>query len=429
MSYRREWIFLGLAGALMEVLAIWTAARMDLGDGFLFFFAGYLAMFVVYLSVVHYVIHHCGDRRGSFLFVLAVAVALRVPFLLAPTNLSDDIYRYIWDGRIQREGINPYRYAPQSSELSGLRDDIYDGVNHKHVPTIYPPLMQATFAASTAFSETVVWMKGTFLLADLALTGALVGLLIVAGLSRMRVVIYAWCPLVLVEVAGNGHNDVLALALLLVAHITLLRRREVLSIGSLALCGLAKILGFVLAPLFLRSVRVGAWLALPLTVLLGVLPYAGVGCDGFRGLQAFGLYWRANDSLFHILFEVTGSLDTAKLIAGGLYAALVGFILARRIPPLRGCYLAIGALLLLSTTVHPWYLIWIVPYLCFFPNPAWLLLTATIILSYHAAFLTPVGEPWVEQLVFKVLEYGPFFLVLGLSAVVGFSRTSEKRRN
>ncbi len=412
----------------MAVLAMWTAARMDLCDGFLFFFAGYLAMFVVYLSVVYYVIHYCADRKGFLVFVLVVAAVLRAPFLLVPTNLSDDIYRYIWDGRVQREGINPYRYAPQSSELSGLRDTIYDGVNHKHVPTIYPPLMQAAFAASTAFSESVVWMKGTFLLADLALTGILVGLLTVAGVSRMRVVTYAWCPLVIVEVAGNGHNDVLALALLLLAHIALIRKRDMLSIGSLALCGLAKILGFVLAPLFLRSVRVWAWLALPLTVLLGVLPYAGVGGDGFRGLEAFGRHWRANDSLFHILHLVTGSLDTAKIIAGGLYVALVGFILARRIPPLRGCYLAIGALLLLSTTVHPWYLIWIVPYLCFFPNPAWLLLTATIVLSYHAAFLTPVGEPWTEHLLFKALEYGSFFLVLGLSAVQRFSRSSEKSR-
>ena len=90
----------------------------------------------------------------------------------------------------------------------------------------------------------------------------------------------------------------------------------------------------------------------------------------------------------------------------------MGYLILRGVPPLRGCYLVIGAILLFTTTLHPWYLMWIVPYLCFYTNAAWLLLTGTIVLSYHAPFLTPPGEPWVQHSIYKFLEYGPFFALL-----------------
>ncbi len=144
--------------------------------------------------------------------------------------------------------------------------------------------------------------------------------------------------------------------------------------------------------------------------------------ESFDGLFAYDLRWRANDSLFHFLYAITGSLDVSKLIAGVVVAALIGWLLYRRVPPLRASYLTIGTILLMSPTVHPWYIMWLVPYLCFFPNPAWLMLTATVALSYHAPFLAPPGEPWKELTLFKVLEYAPFFLLAAWSA---FSRKRD----
>lgn len=417
MKARRDWIIILALGAILEGFAVWVATRMDLRDGFLDFLAGYFAMFAVYLVAVYYVLHHCRNRKSSFGLVLLVATLLRLTFLFTTPVLSDDIYRYIWDGRVQREGISPYRYPPQAPQLQHLRDPTYEGINNKDIPTIYPPLMQAAFAASTAYSETTMWMKGVFVLTDLVLIGVLAWLLVAMGQNPLRALIYAWSPLVVVEVAGSGHNDVLALVLLLAAHAAIIRKQDALSICFLTLSGLAKVLGLVLTPLVARSVRPWAWLVLPLTCLLVTWPYRDAGIGAFRGLLAFGLRWRANDSLFHLLYHATGSLDTAKALAAGAFAALVAILLLRKTPPLRGCYLAIGALILLGTTVHPWYVIWILPYLAFYPSPAWLLLTGTVVLSYHAPFLTPHGEPWEEQMFFKILEYGPFYAVLGLSAL------------
>jgi hypothetical protein len=375
-------------------------------------------MFVVYMVAVYFAIQHGPESKIQIRLVLIVAVALRIPFLFSAPVLSDDIFRYIWDGRVQKEGINPYRYPPQAPEIDYLRDFdfVYDGINNKDITTIYPPFMQMFFFTTTLFSERVVWMKGVFVLADLALIFALIGLLRAVGANPLRVLVYAWSPLVIVEVAGNGHNDVLALACLLAAHAAIVHRKGALSIFLLSLSGLAKIMGFILAPLFLRSVRLVAWVALPLTCLLVSLPYLDVGPEAFGGLWAFGTRWRANDSLFHLLYLLTGSLNAAKAIAAAAFAGLIACLLIRKVEPLRGCYLGIGTILLLSTTVHPWYLIWIVPYLAFYPNPAWLLLTGTIFLSYHAPFLTPAGEPWVELPLFKLLEYGPFFCILALLA-------------
>jgi hypothetical protein len=424
----RDWRTLIVLGTLLEVVAIWVAKRMNLGDGSLSFLIGYLAMSAVYVVAVYYVLRHSQSRRGLLAFVFMVAVALRATFLFTPPVLSDDIYRYIWDGRIQREGLNPYLYAPEAPQLEYLRDPIYQRVNNKELPTIYPPVMQWIFAASTALSESVLGMKTTFVLIDLALIGALLRLLTAAGLNPMRSLIYAWSPLVVVEIAGSGHNDVLMMALLMTAHGAILLKKDTLSIFLVSLAGFAKLTAFALVPFFARWVRPLAWLAVPLTGLLLVFPYREVGKESFGGLLAYGLRWRANDSLFHLLYEATGSLAVSKLIAAGLFTGLVAWLLYRRARPLRACYISIGAILLLSPTVHPWYLMWLVPYLCFYPSPAWLVLTATIVLSYHAPFLTPPGEPWVELPLFKVLEYVPFFL-LAMWSTVSQSRARGSRRD
>ena len=400
---------------------------MGVDDRFVPFLSGYLAMVVIYLVAVYFVCQRVNTPKSTAGLVLVVAVFIRLPFLFAPPELSDDIYRYVWDGRVQRAGINPYRYAPQAHELRDLRDPLYQGINNKDISTIYPPLMQFVFASATAISESLIWMKGVFVLIDLAVIALLMGLLKMAGMNALKAVIYAWSPLVIVEVAGNGHNDVLGLAFLLAAHGAVFLEKDISSVVFLCFSGLTKLMGFILAPLFVRSVRTRAWLALPVTSLIVSMPYTGVGSGAFQGLFAYGTRWRANDSLFALVYQATGSLDLSKAIVAGALGGLMGYLILRRIPPLRGCYLAIGAILLFTTTLHPWYLMWIVPYLCFHTNAAWLLLTGTVVLSYHAPFLTPPGEPWVQHSIYKLLEYGPFFALLVVLACSPHRRFLGKR--
>jgi alpha-1,6-mannosyltransferase len=420
------------AAGLSELAIAAVACRtIDRESRFPLYLGLYLAMAVPWL-VASYVAHEMpgtndARRERDVLLVFAIAAGLRALFLWTDPVLSDDIFRYVWDGRVQRAGINPYLYPPSDPRLELLRDaEIYPGINNKDIPTIYPPLMQAVFLVVTSMTTTVVGMKASLVLVDLGLVWVLMNLLEALGHPPLRSLVYAWSPLAVVEVAGSGHNDVVAVVLLVAALWAFERGRNALSFILLGSSGIAKLMGFALAPLFARFVKPRIYWILPAVGLCAVLPYAAAGGLAFRGLEEYGARWRSNDSLFHLLYALTGSLDVAKLVAAGLVALLVLVFMWKKTPPLPACYGTIGAILLLMPTVHPWYLLWMLPLLALYPNPAWLYLTVSVALSYHAPYLASPGQPWEETSWVKALEYVPFFLLLGLDFVLDDARSPAR---
>ena len=161
----------------------------------------------------------------------------------------------------------------------------------------------------------------------------------------------------------------------------------------------------------MRFVRPRTLVVLPILSVALAWPYREAGARAFAGLMQYGTRWRGNDSLFHLLYALTGSLDTAKAIVALALVALTLGLYALKVPPLRAAYLVLGAILALAATVHPWYLLWILPFLCFYPSPAWLYLALGVGLSYHALYLSTPGEPWEELLWVKLLEYVPFYAI------------------
>src|SRR5579872_3357695 len=172
--------------------------------------------------------------------MLAVAALIRLGILLAPPYLSDDVNRYVWDGRVEGAGINPYRYVPVDPHLAALRDDtIFPNVNRStYAPTIYPPVAEAIFLVATRVSESVTWMKATMVGFELASVALLLRLLLLLNLPRERILIYAWHPLALWEFAGSGHIDAAVIAF--VALALWARKRELawLTGGALAAAAL-----------------------------------------------------------------------------------------------------------------------------------------------------------------------------------------------
>ena len=398
---------------LLELTFAMLAARVVSREiTYPLYLAFYFAMGLPWLSACFLVFREDRDDRTQRLVVVAFALAFRATFLVTEPLLSDDIFRYVWDGRVQHAGINPYVHAPEDPELAFLRDEDYPGINNKDIPTIYPPLMEMAFFLATTVSERIVWMKAFFTLADVLLVFVLFGLLRSLGKNPIHVLAYAWCPLPVVEIAGSGHNDVLAVLCLMAAHWALVTHRDVASMALLTLSGLGKLVGFALSPLFIRWVRPRTLLVMPLLTVVFCLPYVTAGELAFRGLTQYGLRWRGNDSLFHILFSLTGSLNIAKGIVAASLVILVLVLVARRQSPLRASYITVGAILLLMTTVHPWYLLWIAPFLAIYPSPAWLLLMLTAGLGYHSAYLATPGQAWEDAVWVKLLEYGPFFALL-----------------
>ncbi len=147
--------------------------------------------------------------RRATLLVLVLAAAMRVLPLASPPFLSSDLFRYVWDGRVQAQGINPYLYLPAAPELEFLRDDeIYTSTNRsEEAPTIYPPMAQVIFAAIGQVWSSLAMVKLAMAGFEAVAIGAVAWLLRRAGRPAAAVLIYAWNPLPIWEYAGNGHID------------------------------------------------------------------------------------------------------------------------------------------------------------------------------------------------------------------------------
>jgi hypothetical protein len=395
---------------LPEPLSNWIA----LPDALLLFWGPFAAAFIVYAAAVICQARSSTPTDRSLLWlVLAVAILCRVILLFSPPSLSDDINRYLWDARMQFQGINPYVHAPESEEIAHLRDDYHSGINNKDVPTVYPPLMQAAFAIAAYLWYSPTSMKILFTLCDVGVILLVMALLRRRSLPEERVLIYAWNPLVLVEIAGSGHNDSLVVALMLAALLAAEGRHPTRAVALLTLSMLAKWYTGMLVPAFFRKFRsIKPFWIIPVLVFAFYLPYLDAGPHLFSGLVAYGDKWRFNDSVFSILFYLTDSLNVSKVIVAALFSGLVVYCAVRISDPVRSAYILLGAFLVLTPTVQPWYLVWIIPFLCLYPNPAWILLSGLAALSYHVVIGFVLTETWCEETWVRFVQYVPFYGLL-----------------
>ena len=221
--------------------------------------------------------------------VLGVAVAMRVMTLVAPPLLSTDIYRYVWDGRVQLAGINPYRYVPEAPDVAFLRDDaVYPQINRgDYAPTVYAPAAEMVFALAAAVTPGVLGMKLMMLGFDVLAIIALVPLLRIVDRDPAELLIYAWLPLPVWEFAGNAHIDAVATGLLALALLLAVRRRAVWTGIVLAAATLTKFLPAVVLPAFWRP---NDW-RLPIAFVAALcalyLPYLSVGWNVFGFLGGY----------------------------------------------------------------------------------------------------------------------------------------------
>ena len=223
--------------------------------------------------------------RSLFLIAIFFAVLFRLSILFSPLFLSDDIYRYVWDGRVQAAGINPYRYVPADPSLAQFRDaTIYPKINRRdYATTIYPPLAEAIYFLTTRISESVTWMKATMLGFEAIAIWALSQLLVSFGLSRQRILIYAWHPLIVWEFAGSGHVDAVAIAFITLALLARRRNSEALVGITLACATLVKIFPVVLFPALYKRWGWKMPLAFAVTIVVAYLPYLSVGPTAMLG--------------------------------------------------------------------------------------------------------------------------------------------------
>ena len=360
-------------------------------------------------------------RPGSLWITLFFAILFRLILLTSPPVLSSDLYRYIWDGRVQAGGINPYRFPPEAPELRPLRDQaIYPYINRPWARTIYPPGAQLLFRTIyTIQPDSLLAIKGAMVLSDLATILLLIVLLRRFGLDPGRAILYAWHPLPIFEFAGSGHLDAFTLPFLLLAFLFRTERKDQQAGLALGAAALIKLYPALLLPALWRR----GSLQLPLIFLgslgLGYLTFLGAGSQilGFLPQYLSDPGETFNPGLALPLMELAQRLTGHPRVVMTLIAALtlltLGFALTRKPVEAADAWihrarLMLGAWLLLSATVHPWYPIPMIPLLALEPRPAWLYLTGAVTLSYlkYAQASQPMPT-WV-----LMIEYGPFFLLL-----------------
>lgn len=412
MRWKVSWrlLLLGLAmeACFAGMLALGDPARAVPNFLLLFFLA-----FWAYLRALGGLVGNAGVGRGTLGWVLGLGLAFRLTLLLAEPGLSDDVFRYAWDGRLLNLGVNPYRYPPGAPELARLRDGLFAGINHKAIGTPYGPVTVGVSALADRLSHSVLAMKTAFLAFDAAVALLLVAMLRSVGLPAANVAVYAWSPLVVVEVAGSGHNDPLAILLVLATLYLLILGRPWLAAPFMGLAVAAKYLAVLFLPAVWRPLlRRGRWVLAAGAAALAFAPFLG-GLDAhLAGLWEVGSRWRFNDSGFAILYALTGHFGAAQALAGGLFAA-VAVVVARWRGPVTARALALmGAALLLTTTAHPWYFLWMVPLLCFHPLPSGILLTGLVALSYHVLIGYTETGVWEESPWVRAVIYLPFLGVL-----------------
>lgn len=339
-------------------------------------------------------------------WVLVLALLLRLILLPSPASLSDDVWRYLWEGRVQLAGLDPFALAPDSEALAPLRNGTWELVNHKSVSTIYPPGALFLFRLVAAVWEDPMSWKVLSGAADLGTLGMLWRCTRTRGTPIWAVVLYALHPLPILESAGSAHLEGLALFFCVWA----LSAKP--GFNSFA-AGLGASIKLLPAALWIPQVRssparaaLGAGLALLLGLALSA-PFLGTGSMLTRGFGTYYEAWAFNAWLFPLLEGVLG--DPTRLVLTGLGALGCGLAAWRFRDPALFLLAVAVALVFLSPVVHPWYFLWVFVPAMVLGRWEWTWLASAGLLSYLVLAGYP-ETPWLEPKWVVWIEYPPMIL-------------------
>jgi alpha-1,6-mannosyltransferase len=426
-----DWPLLAVAGCLLALSiagAIWITQFDDPNAGFVA-----LLQAPPYALAAWLVVKAKPDGMDSgraLATILLIGLAMRLP-LLPGWPVSTDMFRYVWDGRVQGAGINPYLFVPADATLNGLRDGaIYPYINRAdYAPTIYPPTSQIVFYLITRISESIVFMKAVLVAFEGLAAWAILQLLAVRGLPRARILLYAWHPLPVWEFARSGHIDIVAVAFLLLAFLATERRSPILAGVALATGALVKYVPVVTGPALYKRWDWRLPAAFVATLVVLYLPYIGAGTKvfGFLGRYVSEEGIEQGSGIF--LWQLLGAILPLPGYAFPFYVAAVVLIMAalalfvvlrkqRAQTDLAGGMLLAVAFTILFSPHYAWYFAWLVPFLCFYPVIGVIYLTCAANYLYFAHWPPNVSE--------GLVVYGPCLVLL--AAELALRRQRDKKR-
>ena len=400
---------------------------------------------------------HCAPSAKLLWLCFVIGLLMRIVQFAGPPIYENDFYRYLWDGAVTAQGLDPYaeapndiqkhrsvsallkslpgaKHTPQLDQLAALTSNsglVFQRIGYPHLSTIYPPLAQAGFAAAywiEPFSLNA-W-RLVLLVAEILSFLLIFQLLRTSAQNPLWSLLYWWNPLVISEFANSAHMEPLLLPFLLAAFWALHRHRRFLVALGLALAAAVKLWPLALAPSLLQrgQPRVQSYAAVGLLVILVPIflwPQLRHLADPQTGLFNYAADWQRNSFAFYwlsrglaLLVQNTNYADTAAravvaVVVSGLALWLLPRATANMHTQARHWCIVIAALFLLGPTGYPWYFAWFLPFLCLWRNPALLALTVVLPLYYTRFPLTANDLHHVFQHWVVTLEFLPIWLGLG----------------
>lgn len=418
----KRFLLLGIAEAALLSLLGWSGAGTPFPTVPVFALA-----FVVYL-VAWRTLDRAEMSSGIVMsprmtmgWIVGLAVVMRLALLPLEPALSDDVYRYLWDGHVQLAGIDPYLYAPNAPEVEHLRTAWHALINNPGVPTIYPPVAQYAFALIAVLGSSIIAAKLLWLTLDLACAWMLIRVAQRSGRNpRVVGLLYLWSPLLVVETAWSGHLEPLGLAGM--AAVLLASLAGAAADGAspragrvgaaLAVAALAKFAPLAAAPALLRRYGLRFAVVAAGVLALGYLPYVSAGSSLWTGLTTYAEHWRFNAGAFVVLDWMFSGPLAPRWAAAGVVLGVVGWTVLRSMDAEQALMWVVGAGIVLSPTVHPWYVLWMLPFAALRQNPAWLYLSGAVFLGYWGLDAFRETSVWPEPAGIRVLIWIPFFLLL-----------------
>jgi hypothetical protein len=378
---------------------------------------------ILYLLAIREFFANPTFPRRVVVIGLLLAAVWHIKFLWVPAGADDDIHRYVWDGRLQRLGYNPYIVIPSDPAVKGLHTAETRNLNNPDLPSPYPPGAQLFFRAVTAIQESTFALKIAFVVCEVAIVFVLLDVLRYKRQGAHLVLAYAWSPLLAIEVAGSGHIDIVGALLLLVSAAALGRRWRATAAVGFGLAVAVKLLPIVLLPIYWKRVRIrDAALAATVVGLL-YLPFLNHGRIPIGSLGTYVQNWRFNGPVFAMLDHVV----PPQLLAG--IAVLAGLVTASWLrstapewsPDIFAWPMA--ASLVCAPAIFPWYLLWLLPFLRSSSTLLLIVWTVSIFPTYVMWHLRTLGRPWGPLPVWvMLLEYGSVALAAVIIALRQISR-------
>lgn len=353
--------------------------------------AGYFILLPLGLSVVLLWPATLG-RRASVLLLLGIALLTRLVML--PHPVDSDMNRYLWEGKLVRHGESPYAHTATAPEWQPLRDQYWEGMNQKDLRTIYPPLTEWVFAATGGIWYHPIALKLLFLGFDLGTVGLLATLLTRRALPVRFAGFYAFNPVPLVGFAGEGHFDAMLLFFVLLALWLRERGQPGGSWAALALAVQVKLIAVLLVPLFFFR---GGWRRAWIFGLVAGVPFLVYHSDlrdWLEGVRHFGADLAFNGSVHALAWMALDDRTAAASLCAVLLLGWTVVVALTHADPVRGAFWTLGGLIVLSPTVHYWYLGWALIFLPLMPSLAWITLSGVMALYFLVASEVQAGRAW-----------------------------------